>query len=326
MNLRVANFITVSGAIFVFFTIIFQYLVPLWPAPGVDPARVQFHLALLLYTGVALVLIGVWTIIRKTPSLARKLRMATIAICIAAVAAASAIGGNTKAAPRNEKVTTPPSKYRFSHDWVSDNVSSWNVILGSLKGKPNIHALEIGSFEGRSSIWFLENILTDSTATITCIDIWEGFYEKRSSGSFEGVFDENIKAYGQTSKVIKIKGRSDFVLRELKRESFDFIYIDGSHWAKDVLVDAVLAWDLLKPGGYMIFDDYYQSEYRSWFLPHQTAKMAIDAFLNIFGPYLELLHKDYQVVVKKKTSDDSVNLATHKPLRAFIIGLQQLLR
>ena len=32
--------------------------------------------------------------------------------------------------------------------------------------------------------------------------------------------------------------------------------MDGSHHARDVLQDAVLAWGLLRPGGYMIFDDY----------------------------------------------------------------------
>ena len=34
------------------------------------------------------------------------------------------------------------------------------------------------------------------------------------------------------------------------------VYVDGSHHARDVLQDAVLAWGLLRPGGYMIFDDY----------------------------------------------------------------------
>ena len=37
---------------------------------------------------------------------------------------------------------------------------------------------------------------------------------------------------------------------------FDFIYIDGSHIAKDVLTDACMAWPLLMPKGLMVFDDY----------------------------------------------------------------------
>ena len=38
--------------------------------------------------------------------------------------------------------------------------------------------------------------------------------------------------------------------------NFDLIYIDASHYAPDVLSDAVLAFKLLKPGGILIFDDY----------------------------------------------------------------------
>ena len=46
------------------------------------------------------------------------------------------------------------------------------------------------------------------------------------------------------------------VLRRLPLESFDIIYIDGSHAVNDVLEDAVLSFRLLKPEGILIFDDY----------------------------------------------------------------------
>jgi len=71
----------------------------------------------------------------------------------------------------------PSFKYCFSEDWVSENPATWNHILGPFKGKPNVHALEVGRFEGRSALWFLENILTDPTASITCVHIWVGPYE-----------------------------------------------------------------------------------------------------------------------------------------------------
>jgi len=38
--------------------------------------------------------------------------------------------------------------------------------------------------------------------------------------------------------------------------NYDIVYIDGSHVANDVLQDAVLVWQLVKVGGFMIFDDY----------------------------------------------------------------------
>ena len=47
---------------------------------------------------------------------------------------------------------------------------------------------------------------------------------------------------------------------------FDLIYIDGSHSAKDVLLDSLLAWRLLRPGGAMVWDDY------EWALPWVDAE------------------------------------------------------
>ena len=294
-------------------------MIPLWPAEDVDPARVQLRLEIIQYGGLGLALIAACFIIWKTPSKPRKIRIAILTICILALAISSAVRGNPEIIRRSgdPQIAQSP-KYRFSEDWVSDNSANWERVLSGFKAKANTHALEIGSFEGRSAIWFLENVLTDSTASITCVDIWVGAYEK--------LFDENVKAYGQSNKLVKIKSRSDEALRKLNRDSFDFIYIDGSHLAKDVLVDAVLAWDLLKPGGYIIFDDYNWYGPRSWLVPNFTPKIAVDAFVNIFDPYLEVIYKDYQLVVRKTMNPDNVVLDTYKQLPPALIKLQQALR
>jgi predicted O-methyltransferase YrrM len=183
------------------------------------------------------------------------------------------------------------ARYEFTTDWVTPHAKHWTEQLKHLQGKPNVHALEIGSFEGRSAIWALENILIHPSSSITCVDI---FVEK----TYEDKFDRNIQAAGFANKVKKIKGSSQKVLRELEWNSYDFIYVDGSHVAKDVLVDAVLSWDLLKVGGIIIFDDY---QWRvDQYKPLARPQLAIDAFLQVFEPYIEVLHKEYQVVVKKK--------------------------
>ena len=193
-------------------------------------------------------------------------------------------------------------KYQFTHDWVSDHAPVWIKHLQEFKGKPNIRALEIGTFEGRGAIWFLENILTDPTSSITCIDVFGDY-----GGPFEHRYDHNIKVSGFSHKVKKIKGSSQTVLRTLEPNSYDFIYIDGSHVAKDVLMDAVLSWDLLKVGGIIIFDDYrwHEHDMGRWARP----QIAIDAFLHVFKPYTEVRHKEYQIVVKKKDEPNSDFLA-----------------
>lgn len=86
---------------------------------------------------------------------------------------------------------------------------------------------------------------------------------------------------------------------------FDFIYIDGSHVAPDVLFDAVLSFQLLAKSGVIAFDDYL------WittahpkdkdYLNHP--KIAIDAFVNIFSRKTNVLTwlPLYQLYVQKIT-------------------------
>ncbi len=39
-----------------------------------------------------------------------------------------------------------------------------------IKGKDHVNFLEIGIYDGRSTIWFIENILTNPTSKIALID------------------------------------------------------------------------------------------------------------------------------------------------------------
>lgn len=180
-------------------------------------------------------------------------------------------------------------KYYFSKDWFTNNIPTWEETLGHLKGKPNIHYLEIGVYEGRSFIWMLENILTHPTAKATCIDIF-------SPGQFQKKFLSNLKIGGFLEKVTIIKGRSQIELRALPINSIDIVYIDGSHTAKNVLIDAVYSCQLLKTSGIMIFDDYL---WRLDLPVESRPKIAIDSFIAVFSDYIEVIHHGYQLILKK---------------------------
>jgi predicted O-methyltransferase YrrM len=78
-------------------------------------------------------------------------------------------------------------------------------------------------------------------------------------------------------------------------ESFDFVYIDGSHLAANVLSDAVMAWPLLKVGGVLAFDDYEWGNGSNLGAP----KQAIDAFERIFHPNLDLLRDGWRKIWRK---------------------------
>jgi len=182
--------------------------------------------------------------------------------------------------------------------------------LVPLKGQPNLRFLEVGCFEGRAACWLLDNILTDPSSTLTCIDTFEPFQLARYINAwpnrpdlespgilhFEEQFDENIRRTGRASQVRKMKGSSQELLRTLPLASYDFIYIDGSHRPADVLRDGVLAWDLLKEDGFLFFDDYLLYSFTA---PYDSPRMAIDAILSIFSGGYETLHIGWQAMLRK---------------------------
>ncbi|WP_340645947.1 class I SAM-dependent methyltransferase [Phenylobacterium sp.] len=187
--------------------------------------------------------------------------------------------------------------YEFSRDWFTGNIPTWRQIIN--KDKPR-KILEIGSFEGRSTVWMVEccSIAAQGDIEIWCVDTWGGGIEHQKGGEIETSmpdveqrFDRNIEvARGTTPHTVeinKLKTFSNLALAKLiaegKTEYFDLVYIDGSHQAPDVLMDAVMAFQVLKVGGLMIFDDYLWSMDRPG--TQDVLKMpkpAIDAFMNIF--------------------------------------------
>ena len=83
------------------------------------------------------------------------------------------------------------------------------------------------------------------------------------------------------------------------------------HLAQDVLVDAVLAFDLLKNGGLMVFDDY--KWYTRW-ADDMRPQIAIDAFITAYRHQLKLVHRGYQVIVEKRAHPCESNRFRESPV------------
>lgn len=197
---------------------------------------------------------------------------------------------------------------RFTSDWFSGHIPLWERVLGPLKGKADLSFLEVGSYEGRSACWLLQNILTHESARLTCVDLFEVGEELLMTSDAMGLnirpaydigaaFDANIRAIGATDKVLALKGKSRELLRTLPLDHFDCAYIDGSHTSVSALSDGLLAWDLLKPGGLLIFDDYQWNCFPD--APLRNPATGIDAFLTCFVDEYETVHKEFQVIVRK---------------------------
>ena len=200
------------------------------------------------------------------------------------------------------------SEYQFTKDWFNWAPEVWTQLIPHLpeRTEDGRHFLEIGSFEGRSTVWIMENMMQHGDY-ILCIDTWEGGEEhsEEDMDTVYGRFTHNMQLL-QTKKALGLSvcvGTSTqelahWLVEETENHAhFDFIYIDGSHIAKDVLTDACMAWPLLKPKGMMVFDDYMWGNPRD--ILHRP-KPAIDAFCNIFAEEAEIVHVGYQLVVRKK--------------------------
>jgi tetratricopeptide (TPR) repeat protein len=175
--------------------------------------------------------------------------------------------------------------YQFTHDWFTHNIPAWEVHLKPFMHYPNVHGLEIGSFEGMSACWLLDHVLTHPQAKLTCIDLF-----------FQESFEANVALTGAAQKLIKLVGDSHCLLKKLPSETYDFIYIDGCHLADHVQQDATLAWRLLKVGGLMIFDDYQWIDSTH---PGQETYRGIDAFLKRVKHQIAVVYQGYQVIVRK---------------------------
>jgi len=196
----------------------------------------------------------------------------------------------------NKDITSykyPPHMKRpdgfFGSNFFEKWIPNWENQLRHLAGKPNIVGIEIGVLHGDCSIFSMDKILNGDGSILYAIDVNCNEYWKN-----------NITPY--QSKIDFRRGYSHEILRKLThngnpKEFADYIYIDGSHLAIDVMQDAVLSWYLLKENGIMIFDDYGWGAHTTD--EKQKPKLAIDAFLNAYQGHYQLLSGGWQVFIKK---------------------------
>lgn len=192
--------------------------------------------------------------------------------------------------PQPPNTTFSPGWSDFSKDWFSARIPQWQTMVAPHLKDKEVLGLEIGSYEGRSAIWTLQNMLTHPAARLICVDIW-------TNQDVEKAFDRNMVATDNSHRIIKMKGDAQRVLKTLT-QLFDFAYVDADHVARSVVAQISIIWPLLKKGAFVVFDDY------EWKHPPETAhelppKPGIDAFLALWQPQYELVHKGYQVIVRK---------------------------
>jgi SAM-dependent methyltransferase len=196
----------------------------------------------------------------------------------------------------------------YSVDWFSNNIPIWDQVfdLAKLKGKENIKFLEIGCFEGRATNYLLENILTGEGSEIHVVDTFEGSREEAGmkwddNYDFDALYNKFKRNVSKYEDKVKIhRGMSGDILKsDFEKDTFNFIYIDGSHTAYDVLQDAILAHSLLKVGGIIIFDDFGWKDPNNLH-PTNSPELGVTCFYNAYELFYNTIFQGYQIGFIKK--------------------------
>ncbi len=192
------------------------------------------------------------------------------------------------------------SQQAFTSENEKAHGANWRRWLGHLKDKKAV-GLELGTWRGESAAWFCENIFTHEYSEFYCIDTFKGSEEHHLAGvdctDLEQVARDRLDPY--LDRAVIFKGESHTVLHDLNvvhEIKLDFAYIDAAHDAMNVLRDSVLAFDLLKVGGIMVWDDYLWSVMPS---AVECPKLGIDAFLNCYAKQVEVIGLGWQVAVRR---------------------------
>ena len=191
-------------------------------------------------------------------------------------------------------------KYHFTQDMFFGRSHLFMLSLEKYKDKPDVHYLEIGVHEGRSFFWVLDNIMTHPSSSVTGIDLFDvgegNFKPSEQYGNTEDYkqrYFKNVSLSGQKQRIHTHVGYSQDVLKTLKKNSYDVIYIDGCHTLECAREDSKLSWLLLKKGGRILFDDYDKKDFSGVYT-------AVNELYQRNRKEIRVVHNGWVMIFEKK--------------------------
>lgn len=190
-------------------------------------------------------------------------------------------------------------KMKIDNDYYTLNYINWSRVINNYRND-KLKILEIGSFEGLSSSFFLFAL---PNSKIYCVDTWLGSDEQNANknetsevlNKVEKNFDYNLNLFGTRLKKFKMNSYDFFAFNKVN-DVFDICYVDGSHHSDTVFIDALNCFNVLKKGGLMIFDDYLWKYYND---SSDNPALAINLFLNFKRKKIQVLDVYHQLIIRK---------------------------
>ena len=157
-----------------------------------------------------------------------------------------------------------------------------------------LEILEIGSFEGLSTTYFIDNFLSEPNSKITVVDPFLLYSENDHITIMNNIqirnFFYNISKSANPNKVQYLGLTSDQFF-EFNKKKYNFIYIDGMHTNEQIKKDIINSWESLLKDGIIWMDDYLGD--------HGKLKKIFDKTLKSLKGEHEIIHKGYQIAIKK---------------------------
>ena len=186
------------------------------------------------------------------------------------------------------------NNYKYSQNWFLVSEINNRLLHFLDKSKEN-KILEIGCFEGLSSVFFADNFLDNLNSSLTCVDpfltINNNDHKQFLQNNEEMNFDFNISICKKSDRITINKITSD-IFFENNNQTYNFIYIDGCHEPDFIKRDMENSFDILEKNGIMWMDDYGGGD-------GKQIKNTMDAFLEKYRGQYELIHRGYQLAIKK---------------------------
>jgi predicted O-methyltransferase YrrM len=186
-------------------------------------------------------------------------------------------------------------KYKYTQSWFLRS-EIYNKVLQFVNINEKHSILEIGCYEGLSSVFFSDNLLNNPESTLVCIDpflsVENNDHKELLLNNQEANFDYNISHSNNFNKVTIHKITSDEFFK-FNNKKYNFIYIDGCHEPDFIQRDMENSFKCLETNGIMWMDDYR--------FGNGNVKIVMDNFVEKYTKSSEckVIHIAYQLAIRK---------------------------
>lgn len=161
--------------------------------------------------------------------------------------------------------------YKDKKPWDNDNrkvrqiiknKTKTDLILEFLNKEQRLKLMEIGTAGGNTTEEILKKVMLNKDSVLYAFDPFISYPDKDLT-DHDLTYNSFLNRFKIDLETNRLKFSRSFSFDALidlykldHKETFDLIFIDGDHKARNVLEDFLLSLQLVKKNGYIMFDDY----------------------------------------------------------------------